>query len=73
MAGRPQNAVESVTLKIRVPKPMVGYLTVLAKDFGWGASATDVAGSLVTREVMKLQEARFHEMRLPFSEPAETA
>ena len=56
---------ETEEMKIRVPKTLVGYLTVLAKESMMGASGGDIAAYLLTKEVQRLFDEGAHAKRVP--------
>lgn len=56
---------ETDEIKLRVPKTLIGYLSVLAKDSMMGASANDIAVHLLTKEVQRLFDGDAHSKKIP--------
>ena len=67
--ARTRNEAESEDLRIRVPKALSGYRTLLARDGSiLGANANDIARFLLTKEVERMFAADAHARRVPVAE-----
>ncbi|WP_454718512.1 hypothetical protein [Caulobacter segnis] len=63
--GRPKKTDDYVGLKLRIPRTQADYLVFLGKRFGWGCEINEVVRALLIKEVMRFQEANYHDKALP--------
>lgn len=63
--GRPKKSEPEVAVSFRMPMAQANYLLLLGRKFGWGAEINDVVRAVLVREVMRLQEADFHDKVIP--------
>lgn len=63
--GRPKKTEPDVAVGFRMPVAQANYLLLLGRKFGWGCELNDVVRAVLVREVMRLQEANFHDKIIP--------
>lgn len=63
--GRPRKSEPDVVVNFRMPLVQANYLILLGRKFGWGCEINDVVRAILVREVMRLQEADFHDKIIP--------
>lgn len=65
--ARPRNKAETRSLTVSVPVRLYDYLSHLARNSVLGASESEVAGFLLTQQVMGMLRDGFHDLRIPES------
>ena len=71
MAGAPKKP-KTITMRLSVSQGLHAYLSILAKTTVLGASANDVAGTILTNAAKEMREANYHEVnRVPGDEQDE--
>jgi hypothetical protein len=63
--ARPRNKAETRTVTVSVPARLHDYLGHLARNSVLGASESEVASFLLTKQVMAMLRDGFHDLQIP--------
>jgi hypothetical protein len=66
--ARPENRSEARALSLTLPIETFNYLVLLATLGKLGRTENEVAAHILVREAYAMQQAGFHEMRVPAAE-----